>query len=174
MKKTVFTICALIAVCTVIFLACSKDDTAGSKKVNYSSISNSSGTGNNPNPNNNPSSSGYSTAGTTTSTTVTTCTKSMTYDGATCTGLASSISGNTLVHASSCGTAIITFPGSGAPASGAYTVVTGTLSAGQCNYSVGGVYASGGSITIATGSNNKATYSGLVCGTHTISGTACY
>lgn len=180
MKKTIFTFCSVIALCAVIFLACSKDDTKGSKQVTYASqpYASSGGSGGNPNPNNYPSSTGYTTSGTTTSTTATTtttgCTKTMTYDGVACTSVTSSISGSTLSFGANCTTIFISFPGSSAPTSGSYACVTSSLTSGQCNFNNVGTYATGGSVTITTGSPNKCSFSNIVVGTHTISGTACY
>ncbi len=174
MKKTIFTVCSVVAVCAAVFLACTKDDN-GNKQVSYASQT-TYGSGNNPNPNNNPSSSGYSTAGTTTSTTVTpTCTKALSYDGTACSAVLSSISANVITESGNCGTVTITFPGSGAPAAASYFVVSTTpLTAGQCTFDLGGTLASGGTLTITTGTFNKASFTGIVCGTHTMTGVACY
>jgi CDGSH-type Zn-finger protein len=177
MKKTLFTVCSILTVCTVIFLACTKSDDKYNndgthRQVTYSgqSTASSGGSGGNPNPNNNPSSSGI-----TPTNTVVACTKSLTFDAAPCTGVVSNILGSTVSLSAGCSGAVsISFPGSGSPASGTYVIVTGPVGSGQCNFSNGGSFASGGSVTITTGSSNKAAFSGIVCGTHTLSGTACY
>lgn len=169
MKKAIFTVCSILTVCTVIFLACSKDDNA-KYQVSYANQP-GYGSGNNPNPNNLPSSTGTVNNPTPPPPT---CTRSLTFDGTVCSTVSSSISANVISENAGCGSLTITFPGTGSPSSGSYTAVTGTPSAGQCNFSSGGSLAAGGVVTITTGSSNKATFSGMVCGTHTISGTACY
>ena len=170
MKKTLFTICSVVTVCAVIFLACTKDDN-GKNQVDYASKS-TVGTGGNPNPNNNPSS-----GGTVPTSTVPTCSSSLSINSTACTGVSGSHGANTISETGgSCGSAVsIVFTGTSMPASGTYSIVTGSPIAGQCTFSCGSP-ASGGTITITTGSgtSNKAAFSGIVCGTNTVAGTICY
>jgi len=169
MKKTIFTVCSVVALCAVVFLACTKEDN-GNKQVSYSSQPGYGG-GNNPNPNNYPSSSGTTTTPTNT---VPVCSKTLTYDGIACSTVTSTISGNTVSESGNCTSLTMVFPGTGAPATGTYFVVVGSLAAGQCNFTGGGAPASGGTVSITTGTSNKAAFTGIVCGTHTLTGTACY
>ena len=60
MKKTIFTLSAIVVVCVGIIMACSKDDNSITH-VGYAAQA-GYGTGHNPNPNGLPSTSGYGTA----------------------------------------------------------------------------------------------------------------
>ena len=136
MKKTLFTVCSVVAVCAAVFMACTKEDD-GKTKVSYASQS-TYGSGNNPNPNNNPSSSGYSTGSNTSTTTSPpppTCTKSLTFDGTACSGVSSNISGNTVIESAGCGSVLIAFSGTSAPTAGTYSIVISSPIAGQCTFS---------------------------------------
>jgi|ERR1700757_2287564 len=197
MKKTIFTFCSIAIVCCAIFFACAKDDNSITH-VTYVSQS-SGGTGGNPNPNGNPSNSGYGTTTATTSTTTTstttsstnTTTTNFTVDGTaasspTANGLAQS--GNYFVTAfdnSGTPSIQITFPGTSAPASGAYAITTNTAIAGnQCNFSIttatGTSSASTGTVnvTAAATPSNTAVFSSIPCGgpggAHTVTGAIKY
>lgn len=177
MKKTVFTICSVLTVCAIIIMSCEKSDDPNMKKVYYNTQSGYS-TGGNPNPNGTPStsssgvatSSGTSSSGT--ATTGTSCTNAMTVNSvaATSVSAAGGIVAGTykLVHSGSLLQIQITFPGGAIPASGSYSIP------GQCTFSDGSNTAASGVVTVTTGTPNKVTYSGIVSGTNTSTGTACF
>lgn len=199
MKKTIFTFCSIAIVCCAIFFACAKDDN-NITHVTYVSQT-KGGTGSNPNPNGAPSNSGYgtttattaTTTGTTTGTTTAptnTTTTNFTVDGSAATPstpnavasggdfviLCIDNSGNPQIQ--------ITFPGTSAPVSGNYTIVSGTPTGNQCNFLVtttlGPSHASGGTVvvTAATSPNNTAAFGGISCtgsgGSHTVTGAIKY
>jgi len=180
MKKTVFTICSVLTVCAVIIMSCEKEDTSA-KKVYYNTQPGYS-TGGNPNPNGVATSGGSATTtGTSssgTSTTGASCTNAMTVNSVTCTSpsAAAGVSGTyVIVLSGSCIQIQVTFPSASAPTSGTYQIVSSGPVGNQCTMAeVGGSFAAGGSVTITTGSPNKITYSGVVMGTNTASGTGCY
>ena len=168
MKKTIFTVCSILTVCTIVFLACTKDDN-GKTQVSYASQS-SYGSGNNPNPNNLPSSSGYSTAGTTGSTTTSTTTTtygsfndgtSHTFTGSTACGSA------TMVGTYSGGTISITFPS--APTAGTYSLVASGPTAGQAVMSAFGSTCTG-SITVSGTTSVTVTFTSVYFNTTNITG----
>lgn len=198
MKKSIFTICSIAAVCCAIFFACAKDDNSITH-VGYTSQTSggtTSGTGGNPNPNGNPSSSGY---GTTTATTAATTTSGTT---TTTPGSTLTINGTANSTMKSTGAAVsgyyqlVTKPSSGnnpsvtmvfatlaAPPTGSYNVINVPPATGQCQFNF--TDASGnsgspmaGSVSVTTGSPNVCTFSNLVCTcgatTYTLSGTFNY
>lgn len=193
MKKTVFTICSLLTVCAVIIMSCEKKDDPAMKKVYYNTQP-TYATGGNPNPNgvatsggsavtSGTASSGTANSSTGTSTTGSSCTNAMTSNSVNGTGTGANGgigTGGTWVvnHNSTVGTIVITFATAGAPPAGAYTVVNATPGPGQCSFNDFGTPAMGGTVNVSgpqTGApNGKATYSNIVTGTYTTSGTACY
>jgi hypothetical protein len=178
MKKTIFTICSVLTVCAVIVMSCQKEDTTA-KKVYYNTQPGYS-TGGNPNPNGTPSSSGGGVSATSsssssgTASTGSSCTNAMTYGSATCTSVSAAggvVSGTyKLVHSGSCIQVQITFPGGAVPASGSYSIP------GQCTFldATNSVSATGGTVTVTTGTPNKVTYSSITVGSSNVSGTACF
>jgi hypothetical protein len=204
MKKIIFTFCSIAIVCCAIFFACAKDDN-NITHVTYVSQT-KGGTGSNPNPNGAPSNSGY---GTTTATTATTTTGSTT---STTSGTTTAPTNTTTTNFSVDGSAAtpstpnavasggnfvilcidnsgdpqvqITFPGTSAPISGNYTIVSGTPTGNQCNFLVtttlGASGASAGTVvvTAATSPNNTAAFGSIACsgagGSHTVTGAIKY
>ncbi|MGZ3862587.1 MAG: hypothetical protein ACXVPN_02265 [Bacteroidia bacterium] len=164
MKKTLFTVCAILTVCTVIFLACSKDETKDAKKVSYASQTNY-GSGNNPNPNNNPSSSGYTTTGTSTTTTTSYGTFN---DGTTHTFTGSTACGSaTMTGTYSGGTISINF--ASVPTAGVYSLVGSAPGAGQAvMYAFGSTCT--GSITVSGSSQITVTFTSVYYNTTNITG----
>lgn len=188
MKKTAFTICSVLTVCAIIIMSCEKKEDPAMKKVYYNTQPGYQ-TGGNPNPNGVATSGGVSTTGGTsstgtatsgTSTTGTTCTNAMTVNSVSCTSPSAAgavVSGTyRIVHSSSCIQVQIEFPGASAPASGTYQIVASGPVGNQCTFMDVGTsaMASGGSVTVTAGSPNKATYSNVVAGANTCTGTACY
>jgi hypothetical protein len=176
MKKTLFTICSVLTVCAVIFMSCEKKDDPNMKKVYYNTQPGYS-TGN-------PYGSGGSTTGGSATTTGSgTSSTSTTTGAAACTATlngataAAQASGNTIVISTSGGASyvMLIFQGTTAPVSGTYQVVTGSPVGAQCTFSDNnGVNAASGTVTVTTGSPNKVTFSGVVCGSTSYSGTGCY
>lgn len=163
MKKTLFTVCAILTVCTVIFLACSKDETKDSKKVSYASQTNY-GSGNNPNPNNNPSSSGYTTG---TNTTTTTNYGSFS-DGTSHTFTGSTACGSaTMTGTYAGGTIVITFPA--VPTAGVYSLVPSAPAASQAVMQAFGSTCTG-SITVSGTSQITVTFTSVYYNTTNITG----
>ncbi|HXB42298.1 MAG TPA: hypothetical protein VNZ49_17290 [Bacteroidia bacterium] len=175
MKKTIFTICSVLTVCAVIVMSCQKEDTSA-KKVYYNTQPGYS-TGN-PHPYSPASSGGVSATSSSsssgTASTGSTCTNAMTYGSATCTSVSAAggvVSGTyKLVHSGSCIQVQITFPGGAVPASGSYSIP------GQCTFldATNSVSATGGTVTVTTGTPNKVTYSSITVGSSNVSGTACF
>jgi len=164
MKKTLFTICSVLTVSAVIFLACSKDETKDAKKVSYASQSNY-GSGNNPNPNNNPSSSGYTTTGTTTTTT-------------TSYGSFSDGTSHTFTGSTACGSATITGTYSGgtisvafaaAPTAGTYALVPSAPGASQAVMTAFGSTCTG-TVTVTGTSPVTVTFTSVYYNTTNITG----
>ena len=206
MKKTIFTFCSIATVCCAIFFACAKDDNSITHVgyVSQTSGGTTSGTGGNPNPNGLPSNSGYGSTTATTATTATTTTSGTTTAPTNTTttnfsvdGTAESpstpnaaVNGNTYVVLCSNNTGTpqiqITFPGTSAPASGNYTIVSGTVTptGNQCNFllttGLGLSNASAGTVVVTAGTspNNTAAFGGITCtgsgGSHTVTGALKY
>lgn len=152
--------------------ACEKSEDTDIKKVYYATQPGYGG-GGNPNPNGLP---GSGTTGTTTTNTVT-CTRSMVVNGTAGTNVSSPTgsTGNYIITViSSQGTVTMTFPTSAAPAAGGYAVVASAPAGLQCTIDYSGSFATSGVVNVTTGTFNKASCSGIVCGTNTISATACY
>jgi hypothetical protein len=193
MKKTIFTFCSIAVVCCAIFFACAKDDNSITH-VTYVSQTSSSGTGGNPNPNGVPSNSGY---GTTTATTAATTTSGTTTAPTNTTSTNFNVDGTaasspTASGSGSSGSYIvlsmdntgypqvqITFPGTSAPASGSYSIITGTPNANQCDFlltTAAGVFSSalGGSVTVTAGAPNTVVFSNILCGSKRVSGAIKY
>ena len=178
MKKTVFTISSIIALCSMIFLACNKEDNT-STKVTYANQP-GVGSGGNPNPNSNPSSSGFSTAGTTGGTTssttggttTTTGYGSLTDNGSNFTFTTSSACGSpTMTGTSSDGTLQLSFMA--APTPGTYNCVSSCSVSTDVVFVYGGATAPVGntvSVTTVSGKTH-ATFSNVVIGAKTLSGT---
>lgn len=164
------------ATCVAFAPSCEKeDDTA--IKVYYASQPGYGG-GTNPNPNGLPNTSGGTSTGS--GTTTPTCTNAMTVNGATCASVSAAggvVSGTyKLVHSGSCIQVQITFPIGAPPGSGSYQVVASGPVGNQCTFidATNGINATGGSVSVTAGSTNKITYSNIVAGALTCTGTACY
>ncbi|MGZ3902181.1 MAG: hypothetical protein ACXVC6_00705 [Bacteroidia bacterium] len=172
MKKTLFTVCAILTVCTVVFLACKKSDDKYNndgthRQVTYASQSTASsgGSGGNPNPNNNPSSSGYTTTGTSTTTTTSYGSfsdgTSHTFTGSTPCGSA------TMTGTYSGGTITITF--ASVPTAGTYSLVSSAPGASQAVMSAFGSSCTG-SITVSGTSQITVTFTSVYYNTTNITG----
>ena len=180
MKKTVFTICSVLTVCAVIIMSCQKEDTSA-KKVYYNTQPGYS-TGGNPNPNGTPSSSSgvavSATSSSGTATTGSTCTNAMTVNSVAATSVSAAggvVSGNyKIVHSGSLIQVTITFPVASVPTGGSYTIVGSGPVGMQCTFSDGTNMAAGGTVTVTTGTPTKYTYSSVVTGPSTSTGTACF
>ena len=168
-------------------MSCEKSEDPNMKKVYYNTQPTYS-SGGNPNPNGVSSSGGSATttgtssSGTATSGTSTTgssCTDAMTVNAVPCTST-SAIGGSAgsyrIIHSGSCIQVQIQFSTTSAPTSGTYQIVTGTPVAGQCTFldNTNTIFATGGSVTITTGSPNKVSYSNISVGVLTATGTGCY
>ncbi len=195
MKKTVFSICSILTVVALIIMSCEKKEDPNMKKVYYNTQTGYS-TGGNPNPTGQATSGGSATTGGTSSsgtassssgtsstgTSSTTgggCTDAMTVNSINCAPTntnAGAAPNYRLVHSGGCIQIQITFSSPSAPTSGTYQIVSGTPGAGQCNfYDVNNATgATGGTVTILTGTPNKATYSNVAVGAFTATGTCCY
>lgn len=171
MKKTLFTVCAILTVCTVVFLACKKSDDKYNndgthRQVTYASASTASsgGSGNNPNPNNNPSSSGYTTTGTSTTTT----SYGSFNDGTSHNFTGSSACGSaTMTGTYSGGSITITF--AAAPTPGVYTLVGSAPGASQAVMQAFGSTCTG-SITVSGSSQVTVTFTSVYYNTTNITG----
>jgi len=190
MKKTVFTICSVLTVCAVIIMSCEKEDNSATK-VYYNTQPGYS-TGGNPNPTGAATSGGSATttgtsssgtatssSGTSSSTTGGGCVNAMTV-GATCTSVSAAggvVSGTyRLIHSGSCIQVQITFPGAAVPAAGTYVIVASGATGMQCEFldNTNAINATGGSVIVTSGTPTKYTYSNVIAGTLTCTGTACY
>lgn len=190
MKKTAFTICSFLTVCAIIIMSCEKKEDPNMKKVYYNTQPTYS-TGGNPNPTGQATGGGSATTGGTSSSG----TASSSSTGATCANsqTSNSVAGTSglgangglgmggtyqVNHNSNVGTVIITFATTSAPPAGAYTVVNATPGPGQCSFSDYGTFANGGTVNVSApmtaAPNGKITYTNIVAGTYTTSGTACY
>jgi hypothetical protein len=194
MKKTVFTICSVLTVCAVIIMSCEKEDKTSTKVYYYTQPGYS--TGGNPGSSGGgtstgvvTSTSGTSSSGTSSSGTSSTTSSSTTGSGCTTAQSSNGVNGSSasanggvgtggtyvVNHNSTVGTVVITFATASAPPAGAYTIVNATPGPGQCSFNDYGTNANGGTVNVSAGTpNGKITYSGIVAGTYTVTGTACY
>ncbi|MBS1647934.1 MAG: hypothetical protein JST67_11390 [Bacteroidetes bacterium] len=180
MKKTVFTICSVAAVCCAVIFSCSKDDNS----ITHVTYASQAGTGGNPDPNHTAGTTSGATTSTPTNTTPVNPTGSMSVNGtseSTTDNGAASGSNFILKGTASAGDIVkITFSGSSAPASGSYAIVASGPSTGNCTFtyfdaSLNSYPASTGSVSVTAGSPNTCTFSGISCGTtYTLSGTLNY
>jgi hypothetical protein len=160
-----------VLICVATLFSCEKSEDADVKKVYYATQPGYGG-GGNPNPNGLP---GSGTTGTPTNTV--TCTRSMSVDGVSGSAVSSpaGTGANFIITVtSSVGTVTVTFATATTPAAGVYAIVAAAPVGQQCMVSYSGNNAVAGVVTVSTGTFNKAVLTNAVCGTNTVSATACY
>jgi hypothetical protein len=179
MKKTVFTICSITAVCCAIVFSCTKDDNS----ITHVTYVSQAGTGTNPDPNHTANStSGATTSTTNTNTANTSGSLSINGSSKSTTDNTSVSGGNYVLKGvvSGVGTVKITFTGTVAPTSGSYNIVSSSPTATDCMFSyfdanLNSYPASSGTVTVTTGTPNVCTFSSINCAsTYTLTGTLHY
>jgi hypothetical protein len=170
MKKTLFTICSIVAVSCAIIVSCTKDNTSGEYHVGYyvqpSSTPGSTLTTLNPNPNGNP----YNVITPTVAPTPTTTTYgSITLSTGSSVNFSTSPSCSSTSWAGTDGgtnSLTLTFPA--APSANTYSIVTSTPTGNQVTVSYNGSMAQGGNVSVvASGAAYTASFSGVAFPTFT-------